>query len=84
MKKIANWSVLTLLTFSSCTQDFSYDPKKEIYENAQNIFGLIDSNQDWNNITSGTIAVTANADMENITKVQILTESPFLTTKLMY
>lgn len=77
MKKIANWSVLTLLTFSSCTQDFSYDPKKEIYENAQNIFGLIDSNQDWNNITSGTIAVTANADMENITKVQILTESPF-------
>ena len=77
MKKIANWSVLALLAFSSCTQDFSYDPKKEIYENAQNIFGLIDSNQDWNNITSGTIAVTANADMENITKVQILTESPF-------
>ena len=77
MKKIANWSILALLAFSSCTQDFSYDPKKEIYENAQNIFGLIDSNQDWNNITSGTIAVTANADMENITKVQILTESPF-------
>ena len=77
MKRIANWSILALLALSSCTQDFSYDPKKEIYENAQNIFGLIDSNQDWNNITSGTIAVTANADMENITKVQILTESPF-------
>ena len=77
MKRIANWGVLALLALSSCTQEFTYDPSKEIYENAQNIFGIIDSNQDWNNITSGTIAVTANADMENITKVQILTESPF-------
>ena len=77
MKRITIWGAMALLAFSSCTQDFSYDPKKEIYENAQNIFGLIDSNQDWNNITSGTVTVTANADMGNITKVQILTESPF-------
>ena len=77
MKKITIWGAMALLAFSSCSQDFSYDPSEEIYENAQNIFGLIDSNQDWNNITSGTVTVTANANMENITKVQILTESPF-------
>lgn len=77
MKRISNWTVVALLTFSSCAHEFTYDPTQEINENAQNIFGIIDPNQDWNNITSGTVSITANADLDNITKVQILTESPF-------
>ena len=77
MKRISNWTVVALLTFSSCAHEFTYDPTQEINENAQSIFGIIDPNQDWNNITSGTVSITANADLDNITKVQILTESPF-------
>lgn len=77
MKKITNWFIVALLTLSSCAQEFNYDPTEEINENAQNIFGIIDANQDWRTYTSGTISVTANADLENIAKVQILTESPF-------
>ena len=37
MKKITNWSVIALLTLSSCAEEFNYDPTKEINENAQTI-----------------------------------------------
>ena len=77
MKRITNLAILALLGLSSCTQEFTYDPTQEIKENAENIFGLIDPNQDWRTTTSGTVTVTANANLDNITKVQILTESPF-------
>ena len=77
MKRITNLAILALLGLSSCTQEFTYDPTQEIQENAENIFGLIDPNQDWRTTTSGTVTVTANANLDNITKVQILTESPF-------
>lgn len=77
MKKISNWAIIALLAFSSCAKEFNYDPSEEINENAENIFGIIDPNQDWRNITSGSVTVTANASMDNITKIQILTESPF-------
>jgi Ca2+-binding RTX toxin-like protein len=70
-------AILALLGLSSCTQEFTYDPTQEIKENAENIFGLIDSNQDWRTTTSGTVTVTADADLSDIAKVQILTESPF-------
>jgi hypothetical protein len=77
MKRITNLAILALLGLSSCTQEFTYDPTQEIKENAENIFGLIDPNQDWRTTTSGTVTVTADAPLSDITKVQILTESPF-------
>ena len=77
MKRITNWAIIVLLAFSSCAKEFNYDPTDEINENAQNIFGLIDPNQDWHTTTSGTVSITANADLSDIVKVQILTESPF-------
>ncbi len=77
MKRITNLAILALLGLSSCTQEFTYDPTQEIKENAENIFGLIDPNQDWRTTTSGTVTVTANAPLSDIAKVQILTESPF-------
>lgn len=77
MKRITSLAILALLGLSSCTQEFTYDPTQEIKENAENIFGLIDPNQDWRTTTSGTVTVTANAPLSDITKVQILTGSPF-------
>lgn len=49
--------------------------------NAQKIFGDIDPDQDWNSIKSGTVTVTADAELDDIVKVQILTESPFFNTE---
>ena len=77
MKRITYLAILALLGLSSCTQEFNYDPTQEIQENAENILGLIDPNQDWRTTTSGTVTITANAPLSDITKVQILTESPF-------
>ena len=77
MKRIKYLAILALIGLSSCTQEFNYDPTQEIQENAENIFGLIDPNQDWRTTTSGTVTVTANAPLSDIAKVQILTESPF-------
>ena len=51
--------------------------KEDVQANVANIFGAIDPEQDWNMVTSGTINVTADANLPGITKVQILTESPF-------
>lgn len=51
--------------------------KEDIQANVANIFGAIDPEQDWNMVTSGTVNVTADANLPGITKVQILTESPF-------
>ena len=51
---------------------------QEIKTNAEKIFGTIDQNQDWNSIISGKVSVTADANLDDIIKVQILTESPIL------
>ncbi len=74
----------------SCNKfDLNYDEARqaeeakeaqEVKENAAKIFGEIDPKQDWNSINSGTVSVTANANLSNIVKVQILTESPILNT----
>ena len=77
MKRISNWAIIALLAFSSCAKEFNYDPTEDIKENAEIIFGIIDPNQDWRTTNSGTVTVTANADLDDIVKVQILTESPF-------
>lgn len=52
--------------------------KEVAAQNARNQLGVeIDPNQDWKPIHQGSITITANADLENIVKVQVLTESPF-------
>lgn len=68
------------LTFCSCSDHStsSYDANQTaIIENAKSIFGNIDPQQDWSSINSGNITITADADLDDIVKVQILTESPF-------
>ena len=69
--------VLGTLAFASCGHDFVYNDGALVDANAERIFGIIDPNHDWNSIASGSITVTADADMSDIVKVQILTESPF-------
>ena len=51
--------------------------KEDVKANVANIFGSIDPNQDWNLVNSGTVTIKADADLSNIVKVQVLTESPF-------
>ena len=77
MRKISIYALLSILSLGSCTKEFVYNDANDIKENAEQIFGLIDPNQDWRTTTSGTVTVTADADLANITKVQLLTESPF-------
>ena len=82
MKKIGFLFSIYALLFASC-QDFDYgDLPKPIDEEALNhaslVLGVkIDPNQDWNTVGSGKVTITANADLDDIVKVQILTESPF-------
>lgn len=78
MNKFSYFAILGTLTLVSCS-DFDLDGQMSqvTKENAENLFGLIDPNQDWSNVSSGTVSVTANASLNNIAKVQILTESPF-------
>lgn len=79
MKKIIFLTTIGALAFASCGHDFDSSNYDEVAKNnAENIFGLIDPRQDWNMISSGSITVTADAPLEDIVKVQILTESPFL------
>lgn len=84
MKKIFLLTTIAALALTSCTHDFGdYDgsinkpSKEEINKNIAEIFGSIDPNQDWNMFNSGSITILANAPLENIVKVQVLTESPF-------
>ncbi len=78
----------SLLLLSSCSNFDLYteipaqtnNNTDAIQAQASSILGNIDPNQDWNSTTSNTITITANANLSNIAKVQILTESPFLNT----
>ena len=78
--------LLGAVAFASCNKFDLNDPDmakqvqeaQEIKTNAEKIFGTIDQNQDWNSIISGKVSVTADANLDDIIKVQILTESPFL------
>jgi hypothetical protein len=74
---------VTILGVSACTNSWDKDLYDEDAVNklqAQKIFGSIDSKQDWNSICEGKITVTADAALDDIVKVQILTESPFFNT----
>ena len=78
MKKILFLTMMGGMVLTSCmnkAEFFSWDEMAK--ENGESVFGLVDPNQDWSPITSGTITITADADLDNIVKVQVLTESPF-------
>ena len=66
MKRLSKNALIILITLSSCTHEFNYDPTDDIKSNAETIFGLIDPAQDWRTVTSGTVSITANADLDNI------------------
>ena len=82
MKKIALF-LFAGLFLASCsdhtsdaidgTQDAILD-KEAIKANAQNVFGNIDTNQNWSSIKQGAVTITP---LNGVSKVQILTESPF-------
>ena len=88
MTKKFLFMLLGAVAIVSCNKfDLNYDEARqaeeakeaqEVKENAAKIFGEIDPKQDWNSISNGTVSVTANANLSNIVKVQILTEAPFL------
>ena len=88
MTKKFLFMLLGAATIVSCNKfDLNYDEAaaaekakeaQEVKENAAKIFGEIDPKQDWNSINSGAVSITANADLDDIVKVQILTEAPFL------
>lgn len=79
MNKLSCLSViLTALILFSCSDlDFDSNQQQITKENAEEIFGIIDPNQDWRTITSGSVTITADANLKSITKVLIFTESPF-------
>ena len=54
------------------------DDKQTTYDNAKKILGDIDPTQEWNSIKSGSVTITADAQLQDIVKIQILTESPIL------
>lgn len=58
-------------------KDPSEVTQEDVQANVASIFGTIDPNQDWNLLSKGSVSVTADAPLENIVKVQLLTESPF-------
>lgn len=82
MKKIVYLLSLGMFMLSSC-QEFDYGDlptpiDEEAIRNATLALGVnIDTSHDWSTTENGSITITADADMEDIVKVQILTESPF-------
>lgn len=81
---------ITVLALIGCVNkpDFSeFNPnlpsKEEIRKNNESIFGTIDPNQDWNMFSSGSITILADAPLDNIVKIQVLTESPFFNDNAM-
>ena len=63
MKKIVFCVITGALAFASCSHDFDFDDTAIINANSEKIFGLIDPRHDWNTINSGSITITADADL---------------------
>ena len=79
MKKLFILTILGSLALSSCSDlDFDSSRAELIKENAENVFGIIDPKQNWSSTKSGTVTITADANLYDVERVQILTETPFL------
>ena len=81
MKKFILPALTIAISLCSCMShdDANYDGQDNaaIIENAEKIFGTIDPTQDWSSINKGSISIIADADLNDIAKIQILTEAPF-------
>lgn len=88
MKNLLTFATLCLFLLVGCSKDFNeVDPlpvnnkasQEEIAANVAKIFGTtFDSNHDWSSTTKYTVKVTADAPLNDIVKVQILNEAPYL------
>lgn len=86
MKKIVLFTAVSVLAFAGCTSVPDYDEqnasyptltKEQINQNLQEIFGTtFNPNQDWSSTTNHTITIKANAPLNDIEKVLILSEPP--------
>lgn len=54
------------------------DDQQATKDRAKEILGNIDPAQEWNSIKSGSVTIVADAQLQDIVKIQILTESPIL------
>ena len=88
MKKLY-FLAISVLALASCSHDLGdYDErellyptltKEQIQQNVQEVFGTtFDPNHDWSSLNTHTVSITANANLNDVVKVQILTESPFM------
>ena len=73
--------LLSALLFVSCMKyemDENQFNEEQIKYNTEQTLGVsIDPEQTWADITNGSITIKADADLDDIVKVQILNESPF-------
>jgi hypothetical protein len=82
MKKLGFLLSMGMLMLASC-QDFDYGEvptpvdEEALYNAALKLGVKVDTEHDWSTVSSGSLTVTADAEMEDIVKVRILTESPF-------
>lgn len=85
IKKFVLFISLGAMLFASC-QDYNYVGEisaedEDALHNAALKLGIkVDATHDWATTNSGSIAITADADLDDIEKVQILTESPYFNT----
>ena len=66
------------LTPQNNSQNTTQSDQQATNDNAKKILGDIDPTQEWNSIKSGSVTITADAQLQDIVKIQILTESPIL------
>ena len=73
--------LLSALLLVSCVKyeiDENQFNEEQVKYNTEQTLGVsIDPEQTWADITNGSITIKADADLEDIVKVQILNESPF-------
>lgn len=89
MKKLY-FLAISVFAFAGCTSiDFDEDAvrhasEQEIKANVESVFGTnFSPNQDWTMSSTGTIKITADANFDDIVKVQVLSESPYLNSNAM-
>lgn len=74
--------LLSAIALAACGNEFEFDNTKihdeTVAANAEAMLGVtIDPNHNWTAIEGGSITITADAPLDDIAKVQVLTASPF-------
>lgn len=88
MKKLFFFAMICCVAFMGCSKDkdlyeapeatSSTVTTEEIEANVKSVFGVtFDANQDWSSTVKSSVRITANADLSDIVKLQILSGSPF-------